>query len=103
MPISQLSKGVQYVISFLPGTYGTSLVRNHAMHGVFEEMKAQAVPDKVIQSLQDAIDCNLYFFDHKVSMEMMYAVLIGFIILLIGLYIIMNIKKRKTFSEIRNK
>ena len=38
MPISQFSVGLQRVLSFLPGTYGTSLVRNHAMGGVFEEM-----------------------------------------------------------------
>ena len=38
MPISQFSEGLQKVISFLPGTYGTSLLRNHALRGVFEEM-----------------------------------------------------------------
>ncbi|MBQ4053711.1 MAG: ABC transporter permease, partial [Clostridia bacterium] len=30
MPISSFSNGLQKVISFLPGTYGTSLFRNHA-------------------------------------------------------------------------
>ena len=36
MPISQFSEGLQKVLSVLPGTYGTSLLRNHALHGVFE-------------------------------------------------------------------
>ena len=38
MPVSSFSEGVQKVISFLPGTYGTSLLRNHAMRGAFEEV-----------------------------------------------------------------
>ena len=38
MPISQFSKGLQRVISFLPGTYGTSLLRNHTLRGVFVEL-----------------------------------------------------------------
>ena len=32
MPISSFSEGLQKVVSFLPGTYGTSLVRNHSLH-----------------------------------------------------------------------
>ena len=35
MPISQFSDGLQKAISFLPGTYGTSLLRNHFLRGVF--------------------------------------------------------------------
>ena len=34
MPLSNFSGGLQKVISFLPGTYGTSLLRNHAVRGV---------------------------------------------------------------------
>ena len=38
MPISNFGEGLQKVLSFLPGTYGTSLLRNHAMRGVYAEM-----------------------------------------------------------------
>lgn len=31
MPVSSFSAGLQKVISFLPGTYGTGLLRNHAL------------------------------------------------------------------------
>ena len=44
MPISQFSEGLQKLISFLPGTYGTSLLRNHALRGVFGEMETQGFP-----------------------------------------------------------
>ena len=35
MPISSFSDGLQKVLSFLPGTYGTSLLRNHCLGGVY--------------------------------------------------------------------
>lgn len=100
MPISQFSEGLQKVISFLPGTYGTSLLRNHAMRGVFAEMEAQGFPKEVIESLKDVIDCNLYFFDNKVSTATMYLILLSSVILLVAIYIIMNIIKEKTRGEV---
>ncbi|MBQ7846710.1 MAG: ABC transporter permease, partial [Clostridia bacterium] len=67
MPISQFTPALQKVISFLPGTYGTSLVRNHAMRGVFEEMKAAQFHEESIKAFKDSVDCNLYFFEQPVS------------------------------------
>ena len=100
MPISQFSKGLQKVISFLPGTYGTSLLRNHALRGVFEEMGSKRFPNEVVEAIRDSVDCNLYFFGEKVAISTMYTVLITAILLLIGLYVLINvltvkIKKRR--------
>lgn len=95
MPISQFSDGLQKVISFLPGTYGTSLVRNHAMRGTYKEMSALGFPDEIIEGIKDSIDCNIYFFDNKVSTGTMYFVLISSIAVLLSVYIIMNIVKGK--------
>ena len=91
MPISQFSKGLQKVISFLPGTYGTSLLRNHTLRGVFEEMSSKGFPDEVVEAIRDSVDCNLYFFGEKVNISAMYSVLIAAILVLIGLYVIVNI------------
>ena len=41
MPISSFGEGLQKIISFLPGTYGTSLIRNHTMQGALAEMQNQ--------------------------------------------------------------
>ena len=90
MPISQFGKGLQRFIMFLPGTYGTSLLRNHAMNGVFNEMKNTGFPNEVLSAIKDSVDCNLYFFDNKVSFGAMYAVLIGSTILLILLYVLIS-------------
>lgn len=95
MPISQFSEGLQKVISFLPGTYGTSLVRNHAMRGTFAEMKNVGFPDKVVEAIKDSIDCNLYFFDHKVGTGTMYAILGGSVAILILIYILLNVIRGK--------
>lgn len=95
MPISNFGSGLQKVLSFLPGTYGTSLLRNHAMRGVFAEMKSQGFPSEVVDTIRDSVDCNLDFFGTKVGTGGMYAVLCGSIVLLIGIYVIMNILSGK--------
>lgn len=90
MPISQFSAGLQRVISFLPGTYGTSLLRNHALAGVFREMGRQGFPGEVVEAIGDAVDCNLYFLGTKVGEPAMYAVLAGTVAVLIAVYVGMN-------------
>ncbi len=95
MPLSQFSEGLQTVVSFLPGTYGTSLVRNHAMRGVFAEMKEIGFPTEVVEAIRDSIDCNLYFFDQQVPLNAMYGILGGTVAVLVGVYVFMNIWKSK--------
>ena len=90
MPISQFSEGLQKVLSFLPGTYGTSLLRNHALRGVFEEMEDVGFPDEVVETIKDSIDCNIYFFDEKVEVGVMYAILCVTVVALIGVYVLLN-------------
>lgn len=94
MPISQFGGTVQRVVSFLPGTYGTSLLRMHAMRGVFREMARLGFPSDLIVGIQDSIDCNLYFFGEKVSTPAMYLILCGTIVLLIAVYVLLNLRKK---------
>jgi multidrug/hemolysin transport system permease protein len=90
MPISSFGEGLQRVISFLPGTYGTSLVRNHAMRGALEALKEEGIPEEAMDGLRDALDCNLYFFDRSVSISQMYLILGVSVAVLIMLYILLN-------------
>ena len=94
MPISQFGDGLQKVLSFLPGTYGTSLLRNHALNGVFGEMSEAGFPDEVIDGIKDSVDCNLYFFDDKVATGTMYIILAASIAVLIGTYIMINVLRK---------
>ena len=95
MPISSFSSGLQKVVSFLPGTYGTSLVRNHSLNGAFREMKSVGIPGNVVEMIRDSIDCNLYFFDNKVDIPSMYIILAVTTIAFVGVYVALNALKRK--------
>ena len=95
MPISNFGEGLQRTLSFLPGTYGTSLLRNHALQGVYKEMAAQNYPAEVIEAIKDSVDCNLYFFGNKVELSTMFLVLCGAIALLAGTYILMNALRKR--------
>ena len=98
MPISQFSDGLQKVISFLPGTYGTSLLRNHALRGVFEEMDSQGFPAEVVEAIKDSVDCNLYFFGEKVTLSTMYLILGGTVVVLIAAYVLLNVVRVRKYS-----
>lgn len=101
MPISQFSKGLQTVLSFFPGTYGTSLVRNHALSGVFLELENKKLPAEVITELKKLADCELQFFGASVEVWQSYVVIIGAILLLIGGFIAYAVlsSRKKTKRE----
>ena len=101
MPIASFGKGLRKVIMFLPGTYGTALIRNHAMGGALNEF-ASLIPDAatradVMKKIKDSVDCNLYFFGNGVEPWVMYLVLIGSTLLILGAYVLASVlmKKRK--------
>lgn len=93
MPISNFSTGLQRVLSFLPGTYGTSLLHNHVLRGVFREMERIGFPAEVVDGIRSSIDCSPLFFDHEVSIGAMYAILGGATGLCIALYVLLNVRR----------
>lgn len=95
MPIASFSAGLQKALMFLPGTYGTSLLRNHALAGAFREMARLGFPADILSQIRDSIDCNLYFFDKPVPQGAMYAALVGAILLCMGVYILCNNLRKK--------
>lgn len=87
MPISSYGKGLQNLMAFLPGTYGTSLIRNHMMNGALDSLSEQ-LPSEAIKAMKDSVDVNLYFFDNNVEVWQMYLILLSFIVLFIALYLV---------------
>lgn len=87
MPISSYGKGLQNFMAFLPGTYGTSLIRNHMMNGALDSLSEQ-LPSEAIKAMKDSVDVNLYFFDNRVEVWQMYLILLSFIVLFIALYLV---------------
>lgn len=98
MPISSFSTGLRNALSFFPGTYGTSLLRNHALRGVSAELSAQGFPAEALDGILTVADCDLQFFGHSVEIWQMYLVVGLSVALLVGGYILLNvlIEKRKS-------
>lgn len=89
MPISNFGTGLQKVLSYLPSTYGTSLLKNHMLRGIIEEVEKQNLPEKMIAAVKDTLDGNPQFHGHVVSVEqmIMIMVMVGSIVLLGVLYL----------------
>ena len=94
MPIASFGDGLQKVLSFLPGTYGTCLIKTHMMRGVFAEMENIGFPSQVVTAIRDSIDCNIYFFGNFVPVWVMYTVMGGAILLLTGLFVLFHVLKK---------
>ena len=95
MPISQFGKGLQNVVAFFPGTYGTSLLRNHALQGACKALTAQGFPSAVIDGIRDISDCNFYFFENQVQVWQMYLVLAAVTAALVFAYVLLHTLKGK--------
>lgn len=91
MPLSQFGKGLQNVLSFLPGTYGTSLIKSHMLDGSFRELGKMGVSEKFIEGVGKSIDSRYYFFDNLVSEGAKYLVMIISIVLFISTFVVLNV------------
>jgi len=95
MPISQYGDGLRKVLSLLPGTYGTSLIKNHTMNGVFEEMASEGFPPEAVEGIKNGVDCHIDFFGSSVEIWVMYVVMIIAIAVLLGAFILVNNLNKK--------
>ena len=94
MPIASFGEGLQKVLGFFPGTYGTCLLKNHMLRGTIEEMQRVGFPQEVVEGIKDSIDMNFYFYGKSVPIRMMFLVLIGAILLFTGLFILFHVLSR---------
>ncbi|MDD7178329.1 MAG: ABC transporter permease [Lachnospiraceae bacterium] len=90
MPISNFGEGLQKAMSYLPGTYGTALIKNHMLRGVFEEMEVQGFPKEVVTGIADSLDCNPVFRGNVVEPETMILIMIITIVVLGGIYLLIT-------------
>ena len=98
MPISSFGSGLRRVLSFLPGTYGTSLLKNHLLGGVFDAMGDAGFPEEAVGGIREAIDCRLFFFGNEVKTPAMFAILTGAVVFFTGLFVLFHFlfKSEKT-------
>lgn len=90
MPISNFGSGLQKALSYLPGTYGTSLIKNHMLRGVFEEMESEKMPDELITAIRETLDCNPQFYGNVVNTTQMVFILAGSIVVLGAIFLLMT-------------
>lgn len=88
--VKDLSFRVKKGLSYVPSTYGTSMLKNHMLRGVFEEMKSKGFPDDVVTGIADSLDCNPVFRGHVVSSAEMLAFMLGTIVVLGIIYLIIT-------------
>ncbi len=95
IPIASFGDTLKKVVGFLPGTYGTSLIRNHALRGAYAEMESIGFPPAVIEGIKDSIDCNFYFFDTKVPLGVMALILGASTLVLVITYVAISYFKAR--------
>lgn len=95
MPISNFGEGLQKAMSYLPGTYGTSLIKNHMLRGVFDTMEEEGFPEEVVTGIADSLDCNPVFRGTVVEPYMMMLIMIGTIAVLGVIYLIITAMPEK--------
>lgn len=94
MPISSFNINLQRVLLFMPGTYGTSLIKNHSLNPVLNELSKVHIPNEVIENIKTSLDCNLSFFGQNVKIGSMYMIMIIIIILFILINVLQNKLKK---------
>ena len=106
MPISSFGEGLREVLSYLPFTYATSLLRNHAMRGSFSALEDYfasfdyPAPAKdallgAVDGMRSSTDCTVYFKGEAVSEGAMLAYLAGATVLLMAVYLLINLISQK--------
>ena len=94
MPISSFNLTLQRVLLFMPGTYGTSLIKNHSLNPILSELSKVHIPNEVIENIKTSLDCNLSFFGQNVKIGNMYIIMIITIILFILINVLQNKLKK---------
>lgn len=95
IPISEFAVGIKNFITLMPWTYGTSLVRIHAMNGIYSGMIEEGLPAETVSGMKQGFDYDLTFFGNSVPVGVMYGVILGSTALFIGIFVLISILKKK--------
>ncbi len=95
MPISQFSEGLAKALTCLPGTYATSLLRNHAMRGAIEELAAVGVPELNLELIREMTDIKIDFFGRIVPEGKMFAIIASAAVLVSLAYVLVCVMRSK--------
>ena len=100
MPIASFGTGLQKVLSFLPTTYCTILIKNHTMRGALAAYEESGVPTELIENIRKFNDLSYEFFGRNVKLGVVYSIVIGTIALLLILFVLLHVLlKRERYAE----
>ncbi|MDE6401140.1 MAG: ABC transporter permease [Clostridiales bacterium] len=101
-PIAQFSSGMSNFVMCLPWTYCTGLFRTHFMSGYGPAFVEAGVPSDAAEGMLKGLDAKLFFFDNAVPAWAMYVVVICSIVALVGIFVAINVVRRKHKNKIQN-
>ena len=90
MPISSFAEGLANVLYCFPGTYATSILRNHTLRGAVDAM-SENVPTEVKTALMETTDMSITFLGNEVTTGAMYIVLTASLAVSVGVYVLICI------------
>lgn len=99
MPIASFGKELQDVMMFLPSTYGTSLVKHHTMRGALSALASEGMPAEALDGIKKYNDLSLSFFGNEVSTAAMFGIIAVTILLLLGVYVLINLPRNKKTKQ----
>ena len=94
MPISAFSEGLAKVLRWLPGTYATSILRNHALRGAVDALP-DTLPKDVVEALKESTDMSITVLGDEVSTARMYLILTVALALSVGIYVLIHMLRSK--------
>ncbi|HBR86032.1 MAG TPA: ABC transporter [Firmicutes bacterium] len=103
MPLNTFSSGLRNFFMFLPGTYGTCLLRRHALSGVVRALQEKGISGESLDMFKESMDFSLKFFSHDVPVWAMYLTMLLGILLFLAIYIGCAVLKYRNFSLNLNK
>ena len=98
MPIYTMGKGMQGFVSLLPGTYATVLFRQGFLNGVLKEI-GKTLPNEMIEGISTSFDVKMSFFGHEVSTLGLILVITISTLVLLGIFLLINLKRHKKIKK----
>jgi len=102
MPISQFAEGIQNVLKFLPGTYGTIVFRYYFTRGAVEQLGA-VLPTEAMPELKSNFDTEIDFFGSRVSNGTCFAIVGAASLLLLTAFFLVVLVNEKKEKSLRSK
>ncbi len=100
MPISSFAEGLRNVLYCTPGTYGTALLRNHALRGATESLAKLGIPKEATEAFKEMTDMKINAFGTTVPEGVMYAILGSAAIITALVYVLIyTLRARKKRSH----